>query len=196
MNFIKTTIIGGVFFLIPVVVLALVVDQAIELMMAVAEPVSEVLPIKSVGDIALVNILAVVAVVLVCFLAGLLARTRLARRLAESIEAAILDQIPGYTMFRGMTSGLKDDAAAQLQPVIVSCRGVQRIGLEVEKVGDDRSAIYFPNAPNAWSGVVEIVPAGSIETVDASVMDIIEKLGKMGRGSRHILQDRQDSTRR
>jgi uncharacterized membrane protein len=187
MNFVKTTVIGGIFFLIPVVVLVLVVGKAIGLMMTVAEPVSAVLPVQTIGDIALINILAIVAVVLLCFVAGLIAQTRLARKLAESVEAAILDRIPGYTMFRGMTSGLKQDTAAQLQPVMVSHMGVQRIGLEVEKVRDDRSAVYFPNAPNVWTGVVEIVPADNIEPMESSMMDIIEYIEKMGRGSHHIM---------
>lgn len=187
MNFVKTTVIGGVFFLIPVVVLVLVVGKAIGLMMTVAEPVSEILPVKTVGDIAMVNILAIVAVILLCFFAGLVAQTRLARKLSESVEAVILDRIPGYTMFRGMTSGLKQDTAAHLQPVMVSHMGVQRIGLEVEKLDDDRSAIYFPNAPNAWSGVVEIVPVDKVEPIDAPMMDVIEYIEKMGRGSHHIM---------
>lgn len=187
MNFIKTTLIGGVLFLVPVIVLVVVVAEAVDLMMAVAEPVAAVLPVKTVGDIALVKIVAVVAVVLLCFLAGLVAQTRLARKLTKGIEAAILDRIPGYTMFRGMTSGLDPERAAQFEPVTVARMGVQRIGFRVEQVDADRAAIYFPNAPNVWSGVLEIVPVSSVEPIDASVMEVIENIEKMGRGSRQVM---------
>ena len=83
MKFLKTTIIGGLLFLVPVVAVVMIVGKALSVMQAVAEPVAEVLPIDSLGGVAIVNVIAAVVVLLLSFLAGLLARTKPARKFAS-----------------------------------------------------------------------------------------------------------------
>ena len=69
-RFVKTTVIGGLLFLVPVVVLILVLNEARELMLMVADPLADWFPVESVGGVALANVIAVVALLLVCFVAG------------------------------------------------------------------------------------------------------------------------------
>ena len=64
-KFIKTTILGGLVFLVPVVVIIIVVLKAASVMMAVAEPMAALVPFDSIGGIALANILAAVIVLLI-----------------------------------------------------------------------------------------------------------------------------------
>jgi len=70
-HFILTTIIGSVIFLIPAVVLAVVIIKAFGFMMIIAESMADLLPVDSIGGMAPANLIALLAVVLVCFLAGL-----------------------------------------------------------------------------------------------------------------------------
>ena len=72
----KTTIIGGVVFLVPVIIIAAIIGKAFEIMKTVAHPLSALVPIDTVGKIAIVNLIAILLIVLVCFLAGHAARTR------------------------------------------------------------------------------------------------------------------------
>ena len=83
MKFLKTTIVGGLLFLVPVVAVVVIIGKALSFMEAVAEPVARFLPIDSLGGVAIVNVVAAVIVLLVSFLAGLLARTKPARKFAE-----------------------------------------------------------------------------------------------------------------
>jgi hypothetical protein len=80
-DFLKTTVIGGVVFLVPVVVFVAVLTKAAGLMMKVAEPVVRWLPLDSIGGVALANVIVVVGLVLVCFLGE---RTSRPRRLRAS----------------------------------------------------------------------------------------------------------------
>lgn len=188
MNFLKTTVIGGVVFLVPLVVLALVIGEAIGIMRAVAEPMARFLPVESVAGVALANVLAAVLLVLVCFLGGLLARTRPARRLADTAESAVLNRIPGYSLVKGFTSSLGPDPSAELKPVLVSLGGSARVGLEVERVGDDRVAVYFPGSPNAWSGIVQIVADDQVKLIRAPMTSVIDHAEQLGRGTRDLLR--------
>lgn len=188
MNFIKTTVIGGLVFLVPVVVIALVVVQAGEVMLAIAEPMAEVIPVESIGGIALANLMVAAILVIVCFLAGLLARTARARKLVESVETAVLQQIPGYSLVKGFSSALGPERTANMQPVLVFRGQTSRIGLEVERTDDDRVAVYFPGSPNAWSGIVEIVAADQVSPLDKPITAVFAHAEGLGRGTRSMLR--------
>ena len=57
-HFIKTTIIGGLLFLVPVGVLVIVLAKVVDLMLLVAEPMADLVPLDSVAGVALANIIA------------------------------------------------------------------------------------------------------------------------------------------
>lgn len=182
MKFLKTTIIGGVVFLIPVVVIVMIVGEAVNVMLIVAEPVADMIPIERFAGIALVNVVAGLALLLICFLAGLLARATSVMEWVEKVEAKFLAKIPGYTIIKGISSSLSDPRNAKLKSVLVSLPGGARMGLEVERIRNDQVSVYFPGSPNAWSGFVQIVPASAIEPLDVPMMRVIEHAEQLGRG--------------
>lgn len=94
MRFIKATLIGGVAFLVPVVVLLMVLGKAFEIMSRLAAPVQRFLPLQPVGGIAAADLVAVVAIVLVCFVAGLFAMSGFARRFYHRIDGVLM-LLPG-----------------------------------------------------------------------------------------------------
>lgn len=116
-----------------------------------------------IGGIALANLIVAVMLVMACFLAGLLARARPARKLVDSAESAALQSIPGYSLLKGFTNSLSPENTAHLKPVLVSRKHTSRIGLDVERTGEDRVVVYFPGSPNAWSGIVEMAGAGQAD---------------------------------
>lgn len=191
MKFLKTTLIGGVFFLVPIAVLVLVIGKAIGVMLVIAEPMADFLPVDSIGGLALANLIALGIVILTCFLAGLVARAKPAQQLAEAVETKIMQRLPGYALLKGFTTTLNPEQTEALKPVLVSLGSASRIGLEVEKVGDDRIAVYFPDSPNAWSGIVQIVAADQATPINASTMSVIEHAEQMGRGTHKILAVKQ-----
>ena len=55
------------------------------------------------AGIAVVNLLAVVIIVTVCFVAGSFAQTRLGRALGDRLERAVLGRMPEFTLLKSMT---------------------------------------------------------------------------------------------
>ena len=62
----KTTLIGGLLFLIPLVIIVVVIGKAIGIMMVIAEPMADLLPVDSIGGIALANLLALLCLLFIC----------------------------------------------------------------------------------------------------------------------------------
>ncbi len=185
MQFIKTTIIGGLVFLVPLVIVVVVLGKAFSLMMGLAKALDAWIPANSIGGIALVNLLAVVAIVLLCFIAGMAARSRLGNKIFRSLESTLLGGIPGYAFIKGFTDSMAsgDKAAEGFVPVVARFDDSAQIGFEVERIENGSVAIYLPGAPNPWSGSVVYVSEDRVDRLDMTVSEAIKSLRQLGRGS-------------
>ena len=192
-NFVKTTVIGGVVFLVPLVCLIFIINQAMEFMMLIAEPLADWIPIESIGDVALANLLAIVALIIVSFIAGLVARTTIAGGFIKTLESKVLAKIPGYTMIKGIKSGFDTTESKGMKPIAVKFDTAERIALEIEKLPDGRSMVYIPSAPSPWSGITLILPADQITYLDVPVTRVMELTEQYGQGVDSVLQSKQNA---
>jgi uncharacterized membrane protein len=191
-HFFKTTIIGGVLFLVPVGVLVIVLAKVIELMLLVAEPLADFVPIDTVAGVAVANILAAVILVLICFIAGLIARRALIRTTVERIEDAFLSKLPGYVLIKGILSGLKEDDTDRLHVVAARFHDSARIGLEIERLNDGRVVVMTPSSPNPWSGPVHIMEADRVRRLDLPMPTYMENVERFGQGTNQLLHPSPD----
>ena len=190
-SFILTTIIGGLFFLVPLMFLIFMLGKAIGFMMIIAKPMADWLPVDTVGGVALANLLAILAVVLVCFVAGLVARHSMAGGFVKTLETKVLAKIPGYAMIKGIKSGFDSSASEGMKPVALKLGTAERIALEIEKLQDGRSMVYIPSAPSVWSGVTQILPADQITYLDIPITSVMELTERFGHGVDELLQSKQ-----
>lgn len=186
-QFILTTVIGGVVFLIPVVVLVVVIAKAIGFMMVVAKPMADWLPVDTIGGVALANIIAGVALVLVCFLAGLLARHALASAFVGQLESKVLVNVPGYLMVKSLVSGFDESRIAGLKPVALQLGTAERVGYEIEKLPDGRSMVFIPSPPNPFSGITQVLPPDQVTYLEVPIKQIMEVTENFGHGVHEIL---------
>jgi len=168
--------------------LIFIFGKAIGYMMVVAKPLADWLPVDTIGGVALANLLAVLAVVVVSFFAGLVARHTMAGGLVKALESRVLVKIPGYTMVKGIKSGFDASETEGMKPIAVQLGSAERLALEIEKLPDGRSMVYIPSAPSPWSGVTQILPADQVTYLDVSVTRILELTEKYGHGADMVLQ--------
>lgn len=184
MQFIKTTILGGVIFLIPFVVVIAVLGKAHQIMMLVAEPMGDWIPIDEVGGIALANVLALVAIVMSCFLFGLMARSVPAKKIYRTLDAT-LASIPGYAFVKAFADSISrsEEHAKSFIPVIARFDDNAQISFEIERTPEGTVVVYLPGAPNPWSGTVVHLEQSRVEKLDMSVADAVKSIQSLGRGS-------------
>ena len=101
LRFLRTTLVGGLLFLVPIVVLVIVLGKAFTLVHQVVDPLAEHIPVHSVIGLRTPMLLAIGVIVLFCFLAGFFARTALAQWILNGLETAVLSNVPGYEFFKG-----------------------------------------------------------------------------------------------
>ena len=138
------------------------------------------------GGIALVNILAALTIVLVCFLAGMVAQSARGKRIFQTLETVLLEGIPGYAFVKGITDGVvsSDKAAEGFLPVLAKFDDSVKLGFAVEQLEKGKVVIYLPGAPNPWSGSVVYMDKSRITRIDATAPELLRVMRKLGRGSK------------
>lgn len=191
MRFVKTTVIGGILFLVPIVIFIAVIGKALEITGKMATPLAAVLPVDSIGDLAVVHVLALAILVLVCFLAGLTARTVIAKKLVGALELNVLSKLPAYALLKTKTqSMLSAEDIEEMTPVVARFDDSWQIAFEIERIDGDKVAIFLPGAPDPWSGSVCVVTADRIAPLDLSIPYVANMAKRLGRGANEALRDR------
>lgn len=185
----KTTVLGGVVFLIPLAVILVVLAKIVVMMRAAASPFGPVVPVDSVGGVLLVNVFGALVILFACFVAGLLARRGLGKRAVSSLDATLMDTLPGYAFVKGFAESMaqSDELAESFSPVLVRFDDYTQAAFEVER-SDEHGyvAIYLPGAPNPWSGSVVYVTPDRVRRLEISVAETVKRIRTLGRGSEQL----------
>lgn len=184
LNFIKTTVVGGVVFIIPGVIVVAVLAKLIGVLKTIAKGLSSFFGIQTVlGGLAL-DILAFTLAVFFCFSAGLLAKRASLKRVREQLDRFLLNNIPGYTFIKGYADTLRqtEELSATFLPVIVQFNDCVRIAFETDRRSNGRVAIYLPGAPNPWSGSLVFVPNERVKPLAISLAQAVRNIGALGKG--------------
>ncbi|MFK7879803.1 hypothetical protein [Roseobacter sp.] len=180
----KTTILGGLLFLVPFAVILIVLGKAYQVSIVVATVLDKYIPITHVGGVAFANILALLLIVLVCYLAGLAARTGIMAKRMEQIDGFLIDVLPGYAVAKGMIGSVanKDDVASLLNPVIVKFDDYDQIAFEIESDAQ-RSVVFLPGAPTTWAGSTVVVEKSRVQPLSIPAHQAVKLMRVLGRGS-------------
>jgi uncharacterized membrane protein len=186
-EFLKTTLIGGLLIVVPVYLTVLLLGKVLKGMIALLGPIVALFP-ESLHHFA--QIIAIALVVVVCFMLGLIARTGLGRRAIAAFEQHVLERMPGFAMVRSVVrrvSGSSDDA--QFQPVLVETdEETLTPGFIVEELDDDRFVVLVPSVPTPAAGSLYILPRKRVHWVDVPVTEAIGVITRWGSGTSKLLK--------
>jgi uncharacterized membrane protein len=194
---IRTTIIGGIIFLIPVAIFVAVIGQGLKFAGAISRPVANVLPVDMIGGVAVAQVVTIVFLLLICFLAGLLARVAPAQRAVHALEANVLSRLPAYALLKTKTqSMLSPDDIEGMCVVVVRFDDYWQIAFEIERIEGGKVALFLPGSPDPWSGSVCIAEEDRVTPLDLPVAAVAKMARRLGRGASEALRDRLGSTER
>jgi uncharacterized membrane protein len=189
-RFIRTTVLGGLLFLFPIVFVVAIIGKALEITNKLSAPLAGLLSVDSIGGLAVVELLALVILVLICFLAGLAARTALAGKLAQSLETKVLGKIPAYTLLKSKAeSVLRPEDIADMCPVLGRFDDSWQLAFEIERMAGGKVVVFLPGAPDPWSGSVCVMTEDRITPLDMTVKSAADIMKRLGKGSTGALRD-------
>jgi uncharacterized membrane protein len=185
-EFIKTTLIGGLLIVLPVYIAVLLILKAAQGLVTAVKPITALIPTSVEYD----EILAILVLAAICFIAGLIVRTRSGIRAKNVIERRVLQRLPGYTLLRGLTGrvmGQADDPA--FAPALVDMEdGALVPALIVEKLYNGHYAVLVPSVPTPMAGAVYIFPPERVHPVDVPFTAALKVFTKWGAGTGEFVQ--------
>ena len=97
-NFLKTTAIGGLLFLLPLIVLGALVGQIAPIILSAATALNQYIPVKTPAGIAILIGLSIAILLLLCFAAGMFARWSLGKKISTAFEKKLALFFPRYSI--------------------------------------------------------------------------------------------------
>ena len=191
MNFIKTTLLGGLFILLPLMLLWLGLQEIAGLLVAMATPIADLFPKGPFEDLTTPGLVAALLIIAVSFILGLAARSYLLIRIGRQIENSILEKLPMYRMLKIMSGALMNSDTSEVVPALVKDgSGGGDPCYVIEKHKDGRATVLLPWSPASFAGSIKVVQQSALETVPCSLDEFSRSISQVGVGVEDCLKAR------
>ncbi len=186
-GYLRSTLIGGVLYLVPIVVLIVILGKALEVAHRIAQPIVRLVDAAGLGHILSPQVVAILLLILFCLAVGRLAQSRFGKRIGSRLDDT-LGNLPGYSLYRGIGESIAGAEPSGLQPVMVSIEDAWQLGMVVDKLEDGLLAVYIPSVPEGRSGSLYFMDPDRVRPLSISVNTGMKVLRRMGVGSGELMK--------
>lgn len=185
-EFIKSTLIGGLLVLLPMAIFAYVLLWVFSLIVSLINPLTRIVMETSRVQGIVADIVAIGLLIWICFLVGMLVRTRLGRWAYAALEAGFLKKTPGYSMIKETVTHFLGKKQSPFSSVALAriFENDTLASVFITDTHDDGSyTVFMPTGPNPTSGNIYHLKAENVFPVDVSVEDTMRSIISCGAGS-------------
>ena len=187
--FLKTTLFGGFFILLPLLLFTLLMDELMEFVVALATPIADLFPEDTVEPMDEPLVLGVVLIVVVSMLLGLVARLEPLRQFGLWLEEQTIGRMPMYQAVKSVTSrfaSMEEDG--RFKPALLTGPHNERdLVFLVEELDDSQVVVMMPRAPTPLTGTIRVVPATQVQTLKVSLGDFTAVISHWGVGTKELI---------
>jgi len=188
-RFFKATIVGGLLFMVPLILMVVVLQKGLGLVRKIVVPLAKYFPERTFLGVGMTTILSIAVIVLLCFLFGLVARTAAGKKVRDWLEFTIMGKLPGYALVKGViqgATGLENEEDVTI--ALVRIEDAWQIGFVVEVHSDGHRTVYLPGVPNPASGSIFYMTEDRIRPIDAKMGQLLTVIRHLGIGSKDLLK--------
>jgi len=180
----RTNVIYGLLVMVPTGIIVLLLEKVVEILESIAKP----LQLQSATSVIGAMILALLMVLLLCFVVGAFVRTRLGAWSFDRFERTILKQIPGYEIISNALKGFVDKKTAYRAALVrLYGPGTGVLGFVMEENNNGSITVFVPSVPALTVGSLHIVDRERVTMLEAGSIDVTTCISKWGIGSQKIL---------
>ena len=176
----KTTLIGGILIVLPIYLSILMVAKTLSAIFALLSPVTAAIP----AGAQFRQVIAILIVLAVCFIAGIVVRTGPGLRAKGALERSVLEKIPGYALVRGLTARVSgDEREGAFRPALVEVEDALSPAFIIEELDDGRCTVLVPSVPTPAAGSLFILPRERVHPLDVPFTQAVKVISKWGAGA-------------
>lgn len=183
-EFVISTIIGGVFVVVPVYLAIVLLLKGMKTVADLIRPIGSVLPEWLPAD----GFFSLIVLLIVCFVVGAAVRTRTGRKVQERMEVVFFERLPGYGLLRSLTQRLAGDSEETAwKPALVEIEDALVPGFVIEELEDGRLTVFVPSIPTPLAGAVYILGRERVHQLDVPFTEAVRTISRWGSGSRNLV---------
>ena len=182
-EFITSTIVGGLFVVVPVYLAVLLLLKGMQSVGALVRPVAALLPAWMPAE----GLVSLLLVLVICFIVGIAVRTKAGRAVGSRLDV-LFAKLPGYDMLRGLTRQLAGDADQEAwKPALAEIEEALVPAFIIEELADGRFTVFVPSVPTPFAGAVYILDAARVHPVDVPFPKAVRTISRWGSGSSELV---------
>jgi len=189
-GFMKTSILGGVAVILPAAILIFIFKWIFDLITGMIQPLTNLVLARSDIQEMVAVILVIAIIIAVCFLVGVVVKTRIGRFIHEELEKRILGMAPGYSMIKETVMqflGKKQTpfSSVALAQIYENKTLMTAFVTDTHQNGD--YTVFVPTGPNPTSGNIYHLKKKYVHHVDVSVETAMRSIISCGAGSTALI---------
>jgi uncharacterized membrane protein len=183
--FLLQRLVAGLLVVAPVYLSILLLLKGMASLVKLVAPIAALLPDWLPGE----QVVALLAVVVLCLFVGLLLATPPGRAAREWVERSVFERLPGY----GLIKSLAQQVAGQGQdtawtPALVEIEDALVPGFIIEELDDGRYTVFVPSVPTPLAGAVYVLDRARVHPTDVSFTEAIKVVTRWGHGAGALVQ--------
>jgi len=182
--FVAQRVIGGLLVVIPIYLAVLVLLKGMKSVGQLVRPFTQLLPDWFPAEQAL----SLLVVLMICFLIGVVLRTRLGQVARKQVEKGFFERIPGYSLFRSLTQQVAGDNRQNVwKPALVEIEDALVPAFIIEEFKDGRYTIFVPSIPTPFAGAVYVLDGKRVHPLDVPFTEALKVVSRWGSGARELV---------
>jgi uncharacterized membrane protein len=183
-SFIVGSLIAGLLVVVPLYLAVLLVLKAMASLVGLVRPFAGLLPDWLPAE----DLLALGLVLLVCFLVGVIVRTRGGRAVRDRVETSLFDRIPGYAVIRSLTLQLVGQGKENVwKPAFAEIEEALVPAFIIEEHEDGRFTVFVPSVPTPFAGAVYVLSRERVHPLDVPFTEAIKPVSRWGAGCKELV---------
>ncbi len=191
MNFLKTTLLGGLFILLPLMLLWIGMKEIGALLVDMATPIADMFPPGVFDNLTAPGVVALFLIVGTSFVLGLAARSNWLSSIGRKFEYSVLNKVPMYRMLKVISSALIDTDTSDVDAALIKdATGGGDPCYVIEKHADGRATVLLPWSPASFAGSIKVVQQADLEILPCSLDEYSRSLSQIGVGIEECLNQK------
>lgn len=197
MQFLKSSLLTGLYVLLPLMLLWLGLREIGGLLAQMAEPIADMFPSRYFDDLKWPGVVAAVLIVAASIVVGILAKLSFIAKLAGHFETKVLYRVPMYRMLKIISSSLVKPEKSDVRPAIVkddAGGGDPCYVMEHHDTG--MATVLLPWSPASFAGSIKVVPMSRLQYLECSVDEYSRSISLMGVGVEECMAVRAENEKK
>jgi uncharacterized membrane protein len=190
-QFFISTILGGLLVILPVALFLFIMNWVFGIVRAAIAPLTNVLLERTAMPEIVADVIVVVALILLCFMVGMVLRTRLGKWVYSLLETKLLKKAPGYSIIKETVAqfiGNKKSPFSATALVQIFGNDTMVSAFITDEHSDGSFTVFVPTGPNPTSGNIYHLPPRLVKKLDAPADEMMRSIISCGAGSSALLK--------